>query len=199
MQAVEKTRAIPRQSRARASVDCILEAAARILQADGEAGFNTNAVAARAGVGVATLYRYFPDKRSILLALAARETEAHRRAVARLLRDSAGLARDRALIRAFVQAFAGRDRARRIAMQALLGQADHAELAARFADAESGLVDAQGRPLTRIQAFVLARAVQGALRAAALEGVDFLRSREFEDELVRLGRAYLGFAPPIAG
>jgi hypothetical protein len=31
------------------------------------------------------------------------------------------------------------------------------------------------------------------MRAAVLEGADFLQSREFEDELVRLGRAYLGY------
>jgi hypothetical protein len=31
------------------------------------------------------------------------------------------------------------------------------------------------------------------MRAAVLEGSDFLLSQEFEDELVRLGRAYLGF------
>jgi hypothetical protein len=34
------------------------------------------------------------------------------------------------------------------------------------------------------------------MRAAVLEGVDFLESQEFEDELVRLGRAYLGYATP---
>lgn len=38
---------------------------------------------------------------------------------------------------------------------------------------------------------MLSRAIHGAMRAAVLEGVDFLESQEFEDELVRLGRAYL--------
>ena len=52
--------------------------------------------------------------------------------------------------------------------------------------------DADGQPLSRVTAFVLSRAVQGAMRAAVLEGADFLLSQEFEDELVRLGRAYLG-------
>ena len=192
MSAVENMRKIPRQSRARASVDDVLEAAAQVLEASGEAGFNTNAVAERAGVSIGTLYRYFPDKQAILQALALRETEAHRRAVLAVVEEGEpGVARDRAIIRAFVQAFAGRDQARRIAASALLAQADHAELAAKFSAAEDGLTDAQGRPLTRIQAFVLSRAVHGALRAAVLEGVDFLHSREFEDELVRLSRAYL--------
>jgi hypothetical protein len=56
-------------------------------------------------------------------------------------------------------------------VSALLAHADHAELAAKFAAAEEGLTDAQGRPLTRVQAFVLSRAIHGAMRAAVLEGV----------------------------
>lgn len=193
MKSVEKARKSPTQSRSRDSVDCVLEAAARILETEGEAGFTTNAVALRAGVSIGTLYRYFSDKRAILLALAERETETHRRAVINAATGEAPVARDRALIRAFVGAFARRDKARRIAMKAMLAEADHAELAARFADAQEGITDAEGRPLTPIQAFVLARAVHGALRAAVLEGADFLQSREFEDELVRLGRSYLGY------
>ncbi len=198
MSAVENTRKMPRQRRAQASVDLILEAAARVLEATGEAGFNTNAVAERAGVGVATLYRYFPDKQAILRALALRETEAHRRETEAALAGGGapGLAKDRAMIRAFIGAFAGRLRARRIAVQALLAKADPSELAVGFAAVEAGLTDATGRPLSRVQAFVLSRAVHGALRAAVLEGVDFLESPDFEDELVRLSRGYLGYAPP---
>lgn len=190
----EKTRKIPRQRRAQASVDFVLEAAAQVLEATGETGFNTNAVAERAGVSIGTLYRYFPDKTSILRALALRETEDHRRAVMAIVNDgSPGVARDRAMIRAFVRAFAGRNQARRIAVSALLANADHADLAAKFAAVESDWRDAQGRQLTRVQAFVLGRAVHGAMRAAVLEGADFLLTQEFEDELVRLGRAYLGY------
>jgi len=191
---VENTRKIPRQQRAQASMDFVLEAAAQVLEATGEAGFNTNAVAERAGVSIGTLYRYFPDKAAILQALAMREAEAHHRTVMEILSDEApGMARDRAIIRAFVRAFAGRSQARRIAISALLAHADHRELAARFAAGESFMTDANGRRLTRVQAFVLGRAVQGAMRAAVFEDADFLLSQEFEDELVRLGRAYLGY------
>ena len=194
MRAIENARKVPRQQRSRVSVDCILEAAIQVLEADGETGFNTNAVAERAGVSVGTLYRYFPDKRSILTALAARETAAHQIAYAEILKNpEPGVARDRAMIRAFVKAFAGRTQARRIAVSALLAQADHKEFAANFGVGEAGLTDAQGRALTRVQTFVLLRSVHGAMRAAVLEGADFLLSREFEDELVRLGRAYLGY------
>lgn len=192
MSAVENMRKMPRQSRARDTVEVVLEAAAQVLEMSGEAGFNTNAVAERAGVSIGALYRYFPDKAAILRALALRETEAHRDAVLAVVEGERGeVAKDRAIIRAFVGAFAGRTRARRIAVSALLARADHAELAERFAAAEAGLTDAQGRTLTRVQAFVLSRAVHGAMRAAVLEGVDFLESQAFEDELVRLSRAYL--------
>jgi hypothetical protein len=107
--------------------------------------------------------------------------------------EHVGLARDRAMIRAFIGAFAGRLQARRIAVSALLAEADHSRLAADFSDVEAGLIDAHGEPLSRIQAFVLSRAVQGAMRAAVLERADFLQSQAFEDELVRLCRTYLGF------
>jgi AcrR family transcriptional regulator len=194
MKVVESVRKTPRQPRARASVDFVLEAAAQVLEAAGEEGFNTNAVAARAGVSIGTLYRYFPDKSAILRELAMRETEAHRQAVMKILTEgSPGIAPDRAMIRAFLRAFAGRTQARRIAISALLARADHRELAAKFHAAESGARDAQGGTLSRVQAFVLERAIHGAMRAAVLEGADFLLSQEFEDELVRLARAYLGF------
>ena len=63
----------PRQSRARATWDAILEAAAQVLERDGPAGFTTASVAERAGVSIGTLYQYFPDKQAILLAGAERE------------------------------------------------------------------------------------------------------------------------------
>jgi AcrR family transcriptional regulator len=70
-QAVQRRR--PSQVRSRATWDAILEAAAQVLERDGPAGFNTAAVAERAGVSIGTLYQYFPDKQAILIAAAERE------------------------------------------------------------------------------------------------------------------------------
>lgn len=50
-------------------MNSILEASARILETDGLPGFNTNAVARRAGVSIGSLYQYFPNKDAILLEL----------------------------------------------------------------------------------------------------------------------------------
>lgn len=186
MAMVELRRKIPRQSRSEATVGVILEAAAQLLERSGEAGFNTNALAERAGVSIGTIYRYFPDKRAVLTALARREMEATNAAFAAQARgESQGLAPDRAMIRTFLQAFGGRAKARQVAIRALLANTDPAELTAGHAPVEAGLTG-----LSPIQAFVMTRAVHGAMRAAVMEGADFLLSQEFEDELVRLARAY---------
>ncbi len=62
----------PLQERSRSTVDTILEAAAQVLERDGYASTTTDGIAARAGVSVGTLYQYFPNKDSILLALTVR-------------------------------------------------------------------------------------------------------------------------------
>lgn len=64
----------PRQSRARHTVEAIIEATARILEESGHEGFNTNAIAGLAGVSIGTLYQYFPDKNALLGSLIGRET-----------------------------------------------------------------------------------------------------------------------------
>jgi AcrR family transcriptional regulator len=67
-------RKTPLQSRSIDTVAVILEAAARILELRGFEGFNTNAVAERAGVSIGSLYQYFPNKDSLLSKLLERET-----------------------------------------------------------------------------------------------------------------------------
>lgn len=62
-------RKTPLQGRSAATVATILEAAAHILERHGLEGFNTNAVAERAGVSIGSLYQYFPSKDAIMAAL----------------------------------------------------------------------------------------------------------------------------------
>jgi AcrR family transcriptional regulator len=65
-------RRIPVQQRARDSVERILDEAATLLDEVGVDGFNTNLLAERAGVRVRTVYRYFPNKLAVVVALAER-------------------------------------------------------------------------------------------------------------------------------
>jgi AcrR family transcriptional regulator len=62
-------RRVPRQQRAHESVQTILRAAAELIEESGYDAYNTNAVAERSGISVALIYRYFPNKESILMAL----------------------------------------------------------------------------------------------------------------------------------
>ncbi len=63
-------RRTPSQARSRKTFDHILATAAVVLDEVGWDGLTTNLVAERAGVGVQTLYRYFPNKLSIVATLA---------------------------------------------------------------------------------------------------------------------------------
>ncbi|MFB9241878.1 TetR/AcrR family transcriptional regulator [Massilia antarctica] len=69
MRPLPTPRKAPRQARSQHMVEQILQATARILEERGYAGMNTNAVAARAGVSVGSVYQYFPNKDSLITAL----------------------------------------------------------------------------------------------------------------------------------
>jgi AcrR family transcriptional regulator len=56
-------------------VEHILNTAGRVLDEVGLEGFNTNLLAERAKVRVRTIYRYFPDKYAVILALTRRMAE----------------------------------------------------------------------------------------------------------------------------
>jgi len=70
---VIRLRKTPRQKRSTETVAVIVEAAARVLELNGFEGFNTNAVAEKAGVSIGSLYQYFPSKNSLLNAIIERE------------------------------------------------------------------------------------------------------------------------------
>ena len=67
--ALIRHRPAPQQARARATVAKIQAAAQEILVESGPHGLNTNLIAERAGINVATLYNYYPDKFAVLIHL----------------------------------------------------------------------------------------------------------------------------------
>jgi AcrR family transcriptional regulator len=112
-----KARKVPAQARSQETVTVILEASARILESDGLRGFNTNAIAERAGVSVGSLYQYFPNKDAIVLALIGSFEEALHDAVLRAAQDGRGQelkARLRLLVRALVTMHYRRPRLNRV-------------------------------------------------------------------------------------
>ena len=73
-------RKAPKQSRSRSVVEAVLEAAAELLPHGDDEQVTLNDIAARAGVGVGSLYDYFADRISVLSGLAAKITEDNLRA-----------------------------------------------------------------------------------------------------------------------
>lgn len=66
----------PSQQRAHATVEAILEAAARIVEREGVGrGFGTNRIAREAGVSIGSLYEYFEGKDAILRAIGERHIQ----------------------------------------------------------------------------------------------------------------------------
>ena len=97
-----RPRKTPKQARSRATVDAIVEAAARILENQDGDGFSTNAVAERAGVSIGSLYQYFPTKDALIGTLIVRETAQLVEEAEAALSQPTGLAGLSALIRACV-------------------------------------------------------------------------------------------------
>ncbi len=80
-------------------------------------GFNTNAIATRAGVSIGSLYQYFPNKDAIVRALISSFEETLHDAVLRAVQDGRGRAlkpRLRLLVRALVRIHYARSRLNRV-------------------------------------------------------------------------------------
>lgn len=112
-----KARKVPGQARSQETVSVILEASARILESDGLRGFNTNAIAAKAGISVGSLYQYFPNKDAIVLALIGGYEEVLHNAVLEAVQAGRGRElkpRLRLLVRALVAVHYRRARLNRV-------------------------------------------------------------------------------------
>jgi AcrR family transcriptional regulator len=65
----------PRQHRAHATVEAVLQAAVELLASQSYADVSTNRIAARAGISIGSLYQYFPNKDAIVVALFERHLQ----------------------------------------------------------------------------------------------------------------------------
>jgi AcrR family transcriptional regulator len=202
----EVTRRKPRQDRAQKTQLLIFEAALRLLEQDGLESFNTNRLAELSGFSIGTIYQYFDDKRSILLALAQHEQQRAMQEVRRLLlTDLANLPSDdrsprvRAVVRAILHTFGNRQRAHKILLDLALQAGepeppDGAALTPLAALLTSGTVASRSGvvlTLSETDAFVLTQAVIGPIRTALLRNVRLFKKPQFEDSLVDLIDAFV--------
>lgn len=204
--ALDSKRRSPMREGSRETVETIFEATARILQGKGREGLNTNHIAEVAGISIGALYGYFPNKEAILLEMARRELDhVQSRVAAALTTDGEpGVHPVRRAIRALIKGYGTRSRARRILMETLfsLGGSDEmarpvSEIAELLARNAHGILPEGSSLPSPIGMFVLTRAVDSVIRAATYEGVAYIGSPEFEDELVRLVSGYFAW-PAVA-
>lgn len=100
----------PKQARSQRRVDHLLDVAAQVFAEMGYEAATTNAVAARAGVSIGSLYQFFPNKEAIVEALVERYAEGLRNIYATALNpaQAANLPLPEMLTR-FIQAMAAFD------------------------------------------------------------------------------------------
>ena len=192
----------PTQARARATMDMIFEATARIIERDGIAALNTNRIAERAGISIGSLYEYFPNKDAILIAMARQRLAEDERLVRQALAGpdaDQNVSLARRAIHALVALHEHRPKVRRAIMAVHLAHgfgSEHArpvqEIAELVVQRNTRLLgDKTAAVLDHASLFVITRAVIGVIRAAFEERSLLPGTTSLEDELVRLVEAYL--------
>jgi AcrR family transcriptional regulator len=101
--ATHRRRRRPQQTRARQTVDAILDAVAEVLKRDGVSAVTTNRISEVAGVSIGSVYQYFPDKQAIFVALHQRHVEHIDRLIQAKLLENAEAPLE-TMIRAMVEA-----------------------------------------------------------------------------------------------
>lgn len=179
----------PKQARARETCDVIFEATAQILEKHGEAALTTNRIADRAGVSVGTIYQYFPNKQALLVALARREMASLANSTSARPKRKAGVAASTSpLLHQYIHTLSDKPATRRAALKAVLNTATPEELARSADQTTAHLPKLPGA--TRLDRFVMTRAITGVVRSAVLEGYDQLGTPQFEAALLRLLKGY---------
>ncbi|MCB9781295.1 MAG: TetR/AcrR family transcriptional regulator [Alphaproteobacteria bacterium] len=202
-----KARRKPTQARAIATWDAIVEACAQVLRDEGAAAVSTNRIAEVAGVSIGSLYQYFPNKESVLLALADREVETLRDNLEALLRVSGDLHAEVVVEQVIRGMFAMREQ-HVLLMRVAQADRDLPDMASRRVAVAESLRDMVRRLLARrkgqvremdadVVSFVIVHAIQGNLQAidGGLEPW-FLSKDELIDEIVALVVRYVRADPP---
>jgi AcrR family transcriptional regulator len=204
MQPIPRKR--PQQDRSRATVEAILDAAARILVRNGYNALTTNFVAEKAGVSIGSLYQYFPNKESLLGELMRRHTlvlEDGIEAVASqgqssLLEDVVRAAiehtvRAHLVDPALHRALSGLPPLGKLDWEAKLAERMAARVKAAFVARRSEIV----APDLDLAVYIVLRGVEAIVHNAATERLSDLKSGALTEEVTRMLVSYLtGKATP---
>lgn len=176
----------------RAVRDAAIDATAKLVAQQGVAAVTMSKIAAETGIGRATLYKYFPDVETILMAWHERQVAGHLQQLA-TIRDQAGDPAQQ--LQAMLEAYAERthERPHSTELSALLHRGQH--------------VDQAHRQLSALLEDLLSKAAQAGqirgdvpateLASYCLSALSAAGSASSEDEVHRLVRLVLdGLRPP---
>ena len=191
----------PRQARSQATVEAILDAAARVLVDRGYAATNTNLVAERAGVSVGSLYQYFPNKDALITALHSRHSLQVNEVIDRAFERCAEMNFDDALttlIEGLVESHRLEAGLHRVLETQLAGHEDlddHAKTDAAISERIVALMMRYGDDIhvtnPKLAAFTLMHSLHALVHAVVLDRPNGLSLKAATREIVRLARAYL--------
>jgi AcrR family transcriptional regulator len=188
----------PLQQRSQATVDAVLEATLQVLKRDGAQALTTTAVAARAGVSVGTLYQYFPDKDSLVMALKVQYFQALVTTLRAAARSVEGQPLEQALpeiigaLLSFKRERLDLSLALREPMMAMGGEAIVREATRQLVSAMARVL-AAARPALRdptLRAQIMNSAIEGVLSAVIFQAPRQLGTPQLAEELNRLALSY---------
>ena len=198
----------PRQDRAKATVDTLLAATARLLVTRGFDSLTTNQVADAAGVSIGSLYQYFPNKEALVAALVERHIEDMNAAVQSELARVARLPMAqavRAVIELMISAHSVEPELHRVLTEQVprVGRmARLRELDAIAHRSVAAILEARRGELAirnpDVAAFLLVSSIEAIAHHAALFAPERLRDPRLIDEACAMVTRYLG-VPEDAG
>jgi AcrR family transcriptional regulator len=192
----------PRQERARATVDAILAATARVLVKEGYDRASTNRIALEAGVSVGSLYQYFPSKEALVAALIERHSSEMIRYLEGRAANHAPDAPLRAIVRdvvhAMVEAHRVDPKLHRVVMEQVprvgalkrLSELDEHALVLIRAFLETRRAEVRPKNL-KLAAFLLSSLVEAVTHGAVLMHPEYLVDLELVDETTEVICRYL--------
>ncbi len=183
----------PRQARSESTVDAIYEATAQIIEREGADRVTTKRISEVSGFSIGTLYQYFHDRDSLLMAMAM----SHRDKVIERLKSTLAASRDqtvREAISRLVAVNVAYARSYRKTLLAVMGAVTRKGRAATMQEAMRVLDDCIGRCLAQLAEndgltlspacrFVLSRSLTCVLWAAVMDDSDLLDDQEIEDRI----------------
>ena len=196
MKAAKVVRRRPRQARSEITVDAIYEATAQIIEREGADKITTKRISEVSGFSIGTLYQYFHDRDSLLMAMGF----AHRNRLIERLKATVAASRElpcRDATARLVSVLVADARSNRKTLRAVLRAATRNEMIAKMQRAMRALDECIGRGLAELAAadgvalspagqFVMSRSLTCVLWSAVMDDSDLLDSQDIEEQLRNL-------------